>query len=259
MSGPQCCSNPPLLNPNAGAGHLEKLAGLHSYVAGSSNSNLTVILISDVFGYEAPNLRKIADKVAAAGYYVVVPDFFFGDPYNPENAADRPLPVWLKDHGSDKGFEAAKSIVEALKSKGVSAIGAAGFCWGGLHDQVGNQTQGTLLLNPTAKVVVELAKSRLIQADVLLHPSFVSVDDIKDVDIPTAILGAETDKMSPPELVKQFEQVLAAKPGVDYFVKIFPKVSHGWTVRYKNEDPIAVKAAEEAHQDLLNWFAKHLK
>ena len=28
------------------------------------------------------------------------------------------------------------------------------------------------------------------------------------------MLGAEIDKMSPPELVKQFEQVLTAKPGV---------------------------------------------
>ena len=43
------------------------------------------------------------------------------------------------------------------------------------------------------------------------------------------------------------------------FVKIFPKVSHGWTVRYKPDDAEEVKAAEEAHQDLLNWFAKHLK
>lgn len=34
----------------------------------------------------------------------------------------------------DKGFEDAKAVVQALKSKGVSAIGAAGFCWGGkLH------------------------------------------------------------------------------------------------------------------------------
>jgi hypothetical protein len=30
-----------------------------------------------------------------------------------------------------------------------------------------------------AKVVVELAKSELIQAAVLLHPSFVTLDDIK--------------------------------------------------------------------------------
>lgn len=42
--------------------------------------------------------RKLADKVAAAGYCVVVPDYFNGDPYNPEDA-ERPIAVWLKDHG----------------------------------------------------------------------------------------------------------------------------------------------------------------
>lgn len=41
--------------------------------------------------------RKLADKVAAAGYYVLVPDFLHGDPFTSENA-NRPLPVWLKDH-----------------------------------------------------------------------------------------------------------------------------------------------------------------
>ena len=43
--------------------------------------------------------RKIADKVAAVGFYVVVPDFVHGDPFVYDNA-DRPLPVWLKDHGT---------------------------------------------------------------------------------------------------------------------------------------------------------------
>ena len=44
------------------------------------------------------NFRKLADKVAAAGFYAVVPDFFNGDPYVPDDA-NRPIQVWLKDHG----------------------------------------------------------------------------------------------------------------------------------------------------------------
>ncbi|KAH1228795.1 Endo-1,3;1,4-beta-D-glucanase [Glycine max] len=115
MSGPECCSNPPVLNPNAGAGHVEKLGGLNSYLSGSPNS-IAIFLISDIYGYEAPNLRNIVDKVVAVGYYVIVPDFFHGDPYNPENAS-RSTPIWLKDHGRDKGSEATESIIEALKSK----------------------------------------------------------------------------------------------------------------------------------------------
>ncbi|KAB2616842.1 beta-D-glucanase-like [Pyrus ussuriensis x Pyrus communis] len=240
MSGPQCCSNPPILKPESyGVDNSdEKLGGLDVYVAGSPNSKLAILLVSNVFGYRVPNLRKLAENIAAAGFFVLVPDFFYGDPFVHDN--DRPLAVWLQDHGTDKGFEDAKSIINALKGKGVSAIGAAGFCWG-------------------AKVVTELAKSDFIQAAVLLHPSFVALDDIQEVKVPIAIQGAEIDDYSPPELVKQFEQILAAKPEVDSFVKIFPKAEHGWTMSYNAEDEEAVKRAEEAHRNTLAWFVKHVK
>ncbi|XP_050240370.1 endo-1,3;1,4-beta-D-glucanase-like [Quercus robur] len=239
MSGPQCCSNPPTLNPNAGAGHVEQLGGLSTYVSGSPNSKLAILLISDVFGYEAPKLRKLADKVAAAGFFVVVPDFFNGDPFVPDDA-NRPVQVWLKDHGTDKGFEEAKPVIEAVKSKGVSAVGAAGFCWGGM-------------------VSVKLASSTDLHAAVLLHPGWITEDQINDVKVPIAILGAENDDISPPEQLKQFGEKLSAKSEFDSFVKIFPGVAHGWTVRYNAEDESAVKSAEEAHLDMLNWFTKYVK
>ncbi|KAK8585628.1 hypothetical protein V6N13_050602 [Hibiscus sabdariffa] len=237
MSGPQCCSNPPTLDAGSGAGHVENLAGFNTYVSGSLQSKIAILLVPDVFGYEAPNLRKLADKVAAAGFYVVAPDFFYGEPYDADKP-DRPIVEWLKDHGPAKGFEDAKLIVDALKSKGFSSIGAAGFCWG-------------------AKVVVELSKVPLIQAAVMLHPSFVTVDDMKSVKVPTAILGAEIDQRSPPELVKQFDEILKAN-SVDNFTKIFPKCSHGWSVRYDVNDPTAAGCANEAHKDMLEWFTKYL-
>ncbi|XP_008802649.2 endo-1,3;1,4-beta-D-glucanase-like [Phoenix dactylifera] len=237
MASSQCCENPPTLNPASGQGCVvDDLGGLKAYTAGPSDSKLAILLIADVFGYEAPNLRKLADKVAAAGFFVVVPDFFYGDPYVPDQ---KPIMTWIEGHGTDKGFEDAKLVIEALKNKGVSAIGAAGFCWG-------------------AKVVAELAKFDYIKAAVMLHPSFVTVDDIKEVKCHIAILGAEIDKMSPPELLKQFEEILSVKSEVNSYVKIFPGVVHGWTVRYDTSDEPAVKKAEEAHRDMFEWFTKHL-
>ncbi|WVZ98447.1 hypothetical protein U9M48_043890 [Paspalum notatum var. saurae] len=231
MSSSHCFENPPALDPAGGGGKVvDDFGGQKAYVAGSADSKAAIVLISDAFGFEAPNLRKIADKVASSGYYVVVPDFLHGDPYdssNPNNPG-----MWLQSHDPQKAFEEAKPVIAAIKEKGVSSIGAAGYCWG-------------------AKVVVELAKVHEIQAAVLSHPSLLTVDDIKEVKCPISILGAEIDRSSPPELLKQFEQI-------DHFVKIFPGVAHGWTVRYNNDDAAAVTSAKEALQDMKNWFNKYL-
>lgn len=51
MSSSQCFQNPPNLNSGIhGAGTIQELAGLSSYVTGSPDSKLALILISDIFG-----------------------------------------------------------------------------------------------------------------------------------------------------------------------------------------------------------------
>ena len=42
------------------------------------------------------------------------------------------------------------------------------------------------------------------------------------------------------------------------FVKIFPGVQHGWSVRYDENDAQAVEKANEAHKLMIDWFAKYL-
>ncbi|XP_026382741.1 endo-1,3;1,4-beta-D-glucanase-like [Papaver somniferum] len=237
MVGSQCCENPPDLSLISGSsGCVENIGGLESYISGSLDSKLGILLVSDVFGFEAPNLRKLADKVAAAGYYVVAPNFFHGDPFTPE----KNLMYWYQFHLAEDAAEEARPVIEALRSKGISAIGAAGICWG-------------------AKVLVELSKLDDLKAIVMLHPSLVSVDDIQEIKVPISILGAEVDQMSPPELLKEFEEILSIKAEVDSFVKIFNGVRHGWTVRYNIKNEEAVKRAEEAHNDMLEWFFKYVR
>ncbi|KAK7412634.1 hypothetical protein VNO78_04147 [Psophocarpus tetragonolobus] len=143
-------------------------------------------------------------------------------------------------HGKDKACEDTKPLIAALKSKGVKSIGAAGFCWGGV-------------------VVVKLAISTDIQAAVILHPGSITDDELNEIRIPVAILGAEIDNHFPPERLKQVEEMLSVKAEFESFVKLYPRVTHGWTVRYKDDDEAVVKSAEEAHQDMLNWFIKHVK
>lgn len=97
---------------------MEKIGGLNCYVAGSADSKCAVILISDVYGYEAPHLRMIADKVAAAGgYYMLVPDFFHGDPFvDNEN-----ITLWKSEH---TGLQGMYSSQLCIYIKGVNRYGA---------------------------------------------------------------------------------------------------------------------------------------
>lgn len=173
-----------------GIGKVEELGGLNTYVSGPVDAKTAVILISDIFGYEPPHIREITDKVGAAGFYALAPDFFRG--YAFDHKRER-FQSWLLNHPTEKGFEDAKLVVEALKSKGITKIGGVGFCWGG-------------------SVVVKLLTPPLIETGVLLHPSLTSVADIQGIKAPVSILAAENDNITRAELIKQFETALKAKP-----------------------------------------------
>ncbi|CAN6726324.1 unnamed protein product [Malus baccata var. baccata] len=192
------------------------------------------------------------NKLAATGFFFAVPDFFYGDPFELGEDGFAALPGWIKHHApldcasivemfrtskQDEAFEDAKPVLEALRSKGASKFNF------NLWENVSVDIESFVLFS--AKVVVELSKHDYIKAASLCRPSFVTLDDIKAVKVPTQILGAEIDGTSPPELVKQFEEALAARS---------EKVEHGWTTRYNVEDEAACKAAEEAYEDLMEWF-----
>uniref|UniRef100_A0A0E0HE61 Dienelactone hydrolase domain-containing protein n=1 Tax=Oryza nivara TaxID=4536 RepID=A0A0E0HE61_ORYNI len=129
-----CLENPPNMTENTGgeAGEVvHDYGGLECYVTGPRRSGgRAVILVSDYYGFRAPKLRKIADKVAyQLGCYVVVPDLLFGDPYTDDPA--RPFEEWIKTHSPVEAAENTKPLIAALKKDGTSTVGVGGYCWGG--------------------------------------------------------------------------------------------------------------------------------
>lgn len=216
------------------------IGGLTTY-SNNPSAKAAVIFAPDVFGFDAPLLRKLVDKVAAAGFYAVSPDFFNGDPYVPKDpsAPFANFGPWLAIHHPDASIEVTKTIIKELKEQGVESFVIAGFCWGGrLAAMIGKEDD-------------------LVKGIVMLHPSITTVENIKDLKVPTEILASEIDDATPPSLVLEFKKILDTKPFYS-LVKIFPGHTHGWTIRYDVNNAHQVKGAEEAHADLLAFAKKFL-
>lgn len=230
----QCLRNPAPPSDYVGIGKDETLGPLDVYVSGPENATVAIVLITDVFGFQVPQLRNFADYFAAKGFYTVTPDFFHGEPLKHFALGDPDVMTWLDVHAPGKSMDEAEAVIAAIKKKGIKKVVVAGFCWGG-------------------KVVATIKGADVA---VMLHPSLVTVEEMKAFSIPLAILAAEDDELTPVALVEEYKVVLAKGPVKDkHMVKIYPKVAHGWTIRH-NDEYSAAKAME-ARKDALAFINKY--
>lgn len=65
-------------------GNFEHLHGLRTYIINSPNNDGgkvdTIILLTDIYGPDYINTQLVADEWSKAGFKVVIPDLFVGDP-----------------------------------------------------------------------------------------------------------------------------------------------------------------------------------
>lgn len=129
-----------------------------------------------MFGHKFINSQLIADDLAAAGYFVCMPDLFSNDPapldaFSGNNDFD--IGHWFQTHGPETVQPVVKQVKSSLLGElGVKKLGAVGYCFG-------------------AKYVVEgLAEGGSIDAGFIAHPSAIERDELRAIKKPLSIAAA---------------------------------------------------------------------
>jgi dienelactone hydrolase len=145
----------------------------------SKQTEVAILLLTDVIGYDFINAQLIADQYAANGYYVVMPDLFEGDPVKINGPPGFDIMEWLQKSGPSGGhtYKQTDPIVEAViqdmkTNQGVKKIGAVGYCFG-------------------AKYVARfMTGGKGVDVGYMAHPSFVEDEEIKALTGPLSISAA---------------------------------------------------------------------
>ena len=213
-----------------------------------------VILYMDIFG-PRPALDGMADRLAQAGYIVLVPDLFYrsGD-YGPfdtrtafsEEATRAQLMGLMQANTPAMTEKDGAAFIDALDREGASgAIGTVGYCMGG----------GRAL-------TAAAAYPDRIKAAASFHGGNLAGDApdsphrrAGSISAKVYVATAETDRSFPPEQSARLAQALR-EAGIDYVIENYVGTEHGWTVP---DHGVFNEAGAERHwKRLLTFFAESL-
>lgn len=219
-------------------GKFETVFNLDTYVTGHNNSDSrSIVILTDIYGHKYNNVLLVADQLAkSAGYKVYIPDILKGDPV-PASHGD--LSPWLKNHSNEITKPIVDGFMKELRAKiGSDAfVGAIGYCFGAKY------------------AIQQIAADGHASAAAAAHPSFVDLEEVKQIKKPLIISAAETDPIFPADLRHQTENALAEIKAT-YQIDLFSGVSHGFAVRGDLTNPEVRYAADKALTDQIQFFAR---
>lgn len=218
-----------------------------------------VLLYMDAFGLR-PHLKKMADRIAAAGYTVLLPNLFyragraplfelpdFIDPAERPNLFEEITPFLfaLTPELAMRDAEAYLSWLAASPLTTDGPAGVTGYCMGG---NIALRTAGT---HPTRVAAAACFHGGRLANDAPDSPHLLA----GNITAELYFGHADQDGGNPAEQIDHLEKTLSAA-GVRHSGGIYPGAQHGFT----QADTAAYDAeADKRHwEDLLALFARTL-
>jgi dienelactone hydrolase len=235
-------------------GTVGRLASNDAYITGD-NPDVAIMVIHDLFGWEFPNTRLLADHLAReAGATVYVPDFFGGShlPWAPVaagrfEALGDSLPRFVRDNGRDVREPEVLACARALREGGrFRRVGAAGFCFGGWA---------------CFRLASAEHRPPLVDCISVGHPSLLTAEDVDGVGggVPVQMLAPEVDAVYTAEM-KLHTFTALQRLNVPFEYRHFPGVVHACFIRGSDseEHPGEREAMVRGKNAIVGWMREWL-
>ncbi|MFF7333816.1 dienelactone hydrolase family protein [Streptomyces sp. NPDC090306] len=191
-----------------------------------------VLLYMDAFGLR-PQLRSMADRLAEAGYTVLVPNVF----YRTGRAPVLDLPDFIDDEARPAVFKVIGPIIGSLTPDLTMPDAGAYLRWLSARPETAEGPMGVTGYCLGARLALLTAGTYpdLVAAAAGFHGGGLATDDPNSPHLVADHVKAELyfghadgDRSMPPEQVERLEEVLTAA-GVRHRGEVYPGASHGYT------------------------------
>jgi len=291
--GEHCVSDRPSPTGETPTGEFSKLGDVEVYITKPSDyphspSKLLLFLTSGT-GIHSVNNRLQADKFAAEGFLVVMPDQFDGDAApnsgTDTNAHEEAHPsvieqvklrvaetakafridMWLARHTPEKVLPLLHKVIEGAKEEFADAVAngggvyAVGYCFGGKYVLLlGGERPDSVMWGQAPKDEEEgIVKSTpLIKAGALAHGTLITKEDIEGLKSPVTMACVEDDQLFPTEIREDGRKYLESQ-NVEHEINVYSNVPHGFAVVGEYEDQKIQNAQKQAFDQMLNWLKTH--
>ena len=273
------------------AGEVTKVGGVVAYVAKPADASRSklLLLLTGGTGVKSINNQLQADKYAAEGYLVVMPDQFDNDPApnsvsmtevsqdsswldsvklrTAEGMKSFVIDMWLARHTSEKVLPILQKVVAGVKDEFADAVAngggiyGVGYCFGAKYILIlAGEHPDTVAFGQAPQTDVEqgtVKKEPALKAAAVAHPTMLTKEDLSAVKAPIYFAAVENDPMLSDEEVLTPGRRALEQNKIEHEIKVFSSVPHGFAVLGDYDDSKIKQAQAQAFGQMLGWIQSH--
>ncbi len=177
-----------------------------------------IVFVAAVFGVD-DDMRNMTDNLAAQGFVVSAPDFFWRGDSGPLTRSEEDMKrararAQPRHDLIEQGVQDLADAVADLKTRPEcnGKVAVAGFCFGGPYALIGPARLG-------------------LDAGFAYHGTNVEdwFDELENVSAPVSLHWGTEDHAAPPEVVEKFQAAAARMDNLE--IHTYPGVVHGYTAQ----------------------------